>query len=152
MDKKTWRSQAALFSECCLGHFFKCQQLVSSGTWGFLRLQLYHSIPPRIHASPWSGTACGLCKKNISIPWMSLLLPIQRSTLVVSMSPPKVAIIGAGPVGRTLACLLIRASISVTIFEGEYSMSIREQGEPLDLQTSTGLKALREAGLYEGYA
>ena len=42
------------------------------------------------------------------------------------MSPPKVAIIGDGPVGSTLACLLIRASISVTIFEGEYSMSIRE--------------------------
>lgn len=31
-------------------------------------------------------------------------------------------------------------------------MSIREQGGTLDLHTSTGLKALREAGLYEEYA
>lgn len=68
------------------------------------------------------------------------------------MSPPKVAIIGAGPAGTTLARLLIRASIPVTIFEGESSMSVREQGGTLDLHTSTGLKALSEAGLYEEYA
>ncbi|CAD6582748.1 MAG: hypothetical protein ASARMPREDX12_001023 [Alectoria sarmentosa] len=68
------------------------------------------------------------------------------------MSPPRVAIIGAGPAGSTLARFLIRASTPVTIFEGESSMSIREQGSTLDLHTSTGLKALREAGLHEGYA
>ena len=68
------------------------------------------------------------------------------------MSPPKVAIIGAGPAGSTLARLLIRASIPVTIFEGESSMSVREQGGTLDLHTNTGLKALREAGLHEEYA
>lgn len=68
------------------------------------------------------------------------------------MSPPRVAIIGAGPAGSTLARLLIRASIPVTIFEGESSMSVREQGGTLDLHTTTGLKALREAGLYEEYA
>ena len=68
------------------------------------------------------------------------------------MSPPKVAIIGAGPAGSTLARLLIRASIPVTIFEGESSMSVRAQGGTLDLHTNTGLKALREAGLYEEYA
>ncbi len=66
--------------------------------------------------------------------------------------PPKVAIIGAGPAGTTLARLLIRASIPVTIFEGESSMSVRAQGGTLDLHTSTGLKALREAGLFEEYA
>lgn len=68
------------------------------------------------------------------------------------MSSPKVAIIGAGPAGSTLARLLIRASIPVTIFEGESSMSVREQGGTLDLHTNTGLKALREAGLYDEYA
>ena len=68
------------------------------------------------------------------------------------MSPLKVAIIGAGPAGCTLARLLIRASISVTIFEGETSMSVRAQGGTLDLHTNTGLKALREADLYEEYA
>lgn len=68
------------------------------------------------------------------------------------MSPPKVAITGAGPIGSTLRRLLIRASIPLTIFESESSMSIREQGGTLDLHTSTGLKALREAGLYEEHA
>lgn len=68
------------------------------------------------------------------------------------MSPPKVAITGAGLVGSTLRRLLIRASIPLTIFEGEPSMSIREQGGTLDLHTSTGLKALGEAGLFEEYA
>lgn len=68
------------------------------------------------------------------------------------MSPSRVAIIGAGPAGSTLARLLIRASIPVTIFEGESSMSVREQGGTLDLHTNTGLKALREAGLQEEYA
>ena len=67
------------------------------------------------------------------------------------MSPLKVAIIGAGPAGTTLARLLIRASIPVTIFEGESSMSVRAQGGSLDLHTNTGLKALREAGLFEEY-
>lgn len=67
------------------------------------------------------------------------------------MSPPRVAIIGAGPAGSTLARLLTRASIPVTIFEGESSMSVREQRGSLDLHTNTGLKALREAGLYEDY-
>ena len=68
------------------------------------------------------------------------------------MSTPKVAIIGAGPAGSTLARLLTRASIPVTIFEGESSMSVREQGGSLDLHTDTGLKALKEAGLDEEYA
>lgn len=68
------------------------------------------------------------------------------------MSPLRIAIIGAGPAGSTLARLLTRASIPVTIFEGESSMSVREQGGTLDLHTDTGLKALREAGLYEEYA
>ena len=67
------------------------------------------------------------------------------------MSPPKVAIIGAGPAGTTLARLLTRASIPVTIFEGESSMSVREQGGTLDLHEETGLKALRKADLFEEF-
>ena len=86
---------------------------------------------------------------------LSLSIAVHQSkysTRIISMSPPRVAIIGAGPAGSTLARFLIRASTPVTIFEGESSMSIREQGSTLDLHTSTGLKALREAGLHEGYA
>lgn len=67
-------------------------------------------------------------------------------------SLPKIAIIGAGPAGCTLGTLLLRASIPVTIFEGESSIGIRAQGGSLDLHTDTGLKALTEAGLLEEYA
>lgn len=67
------------------------------------------------------------------------------------MSPPRIAIVGAGPAGTTLARLLILASIPVTIFEGESSIGVRGQGGTLDLHTDTGLKALKEAGLFEKY-
>lgn len=66
--------------------------------------------------------------------------------------PPKIAIIGAGPAGCTLARLLIRASIPVTIFEGESTILVRSQGGTLDLHTDTGIQALTEAGLQEEYA
>ena len=69
----------------------------------------------------------------------------------IMASPPRIAIIGAGPAGTTLARLLIRASIPVTIFEGETSIGVRGQGGTLDLHTDTGLKALKESGLYEEY-
>jgi len=64
---------------------------------------------------------------------------------------PNVAIIGAGPAGCVLARLLLNASVPVTIFEGEESLSVRSQGGTLDLHTQTGQKALREAGLFEKF-
>lgn len=65
---------------------------------------------------------------------------------------PKVAIVGAGPAGCSLACLLLKADISVTIFEGEASPDIRGQGGTLDLHTATGLQVLKEAGLFDKFA
>ncbi|MCJ1323064.1 hypothetical protein MMC15_008415 [Xylographa vitiligo] len=68
------------------------------------------------------------------------------------MSPFKVAIIGAGPAGCTLACILGRESdVQVTVFEGESSVDTRAQGGTLDLHTDTGLAAVRRAGLYDEF-
>lgn len=68
------------------------------------------------------------------------------------MSPVfKVAIIGGGPAGCTLARLLLNAQIPVTIFELEASPNFRTQGGTLDLHTATGLKALKVAGLYDEF-
>lgn len=68
------------------------------------------------------------------------------------MSPaPKIAIVGGGPAGCTLARLLLNASIPVTIFEKEVSPDVRSQGGTLDLHNATGLKALRQAGLYKEF-
>lgn len=64
----------------------------------------------------------------------------------------KVAIIGGGPAGCSLARLLLKADISATIFEGEASPDVRGQGGTLDLHTATGLKVLNEAGLYDDFA
>jgi len=67
------------------------------------------------------------------------------------MSPPKIAIIGAGPAGCTLARLLHLASIPVIVFEGEASPNYRSQGGTLDLHTATGLAALKEADLLDEF-
>lgn len=67
------------------------------------------------------------------------------------MPHPKIAIIGSGPAGLTLARLLHLASISVTIFEREPTPTARSQGGSLDLHTETGLRALREAGLWDQF-
>ncbi len=70
----------------------------------------------------------------------------------------KIAIIGAGPAGCVLARLLhlhqsrlspaAAHSLSITVFESEPSPNYRSQGGTLDLHTSTGLAALKEAGLF----
>lgn len=68
------------------------------------------------------------------------------------MSPLRIAIVGAGPVGLTLARLLLnKPDIEVTVFESEKSREVREQGGTLDLHTDTGLAAVKEAGLYDEF-
>ncbi|KAI9711308.1 MAG: hypothetical protein M1820_002295 [Bogoriella megaspora] len=59
----------------------------------------------------------------------------------------KIAIVGAGPAGCTLALLLHRAHIPVTIFESDSSISSRSQGGSLDLHTNSGLAAIKELEL-----
>lgn len=66
----------------------------------------------------------------------------------------KIAIIGAGPAGSILACLLKRQAkndIDITIFEGEKALDIRSQGGTLDLHVKTGQRALKAAGLYDEF-
>ena len=67
--------------------------------------------------------------------------------------PLKIAIIGAGPSGCTLARLLQQSPhpIAVTIFESEATINFRSQGGTLDLHTHTGQAAMKAAGLYEEF-
>lgn len=68
------------------------------------------------------------------------------------MAPMKIAIVGAGPVGLTLTRLLANnPAIEVTVFESEKSPDTRGQGGTLDLHPTTGLAALKEAGLYDEF-
>ncbi|KAK0613625.1 hypothetical protein B0T14DRAFT_437435 [Immersiella caudata] len=72
-------------------------------------------------------------------------------------TPLKIAIIGAGPTGTLLARLLHLSSpplptpLSITIYEAEPSPNYRSQGDTLDLHTSTGLAALKEANLFQEF-
>jgi 2-polyprenyl-6-methoxyphenol hydroxylase-like FAD-dependent oxidoreductase len=86
----------------------------------------------------------------------------------------QIAIIGAGPAGKisnqssckmhvnhcqwlttntgcALARLLHLGGIQATIFEGEDSASVRSQGGTLDLHTTSGLAAVKEAGLWDEF-
>ncbi|RJE25394.1 FAD binding domain protein [Aspergillus sclerotialis] len=65
------------------------------------------------------------------------------------MNSPKVAVIGAGPAGLTLARLLQCHDIPCTVFEYEKTIDARDQGGTLDLHENGGLLALKEAGIYE---
>ncbi|MCJ1444841.1 MAG: hypothetical protein MMC23_005344 [Stictis urceolatum] len=73
------------------------------------------------------------------------------------MAPFKIAILGAGPSGLTLASLLSSSSSptpskwTITIYESDPSPHSRCQGGTLDLHTSGGLLALRTANLYSQF-
>jgi 2-polyprenyl-6-methoxyphenol hydroxylase-like FAD-dependent oxidoreductase len=63
----------------------------------------------------------------------------------------KVAIIGAGPVGLTMATLLQQQGADVNIYERDKSPQARIWGGTLDLHPDTGQKALKKAGLLDSY-
>jgi tetracycline resistance monooxygenase len=63
----------------------------------------------------------------------------------------KVAIIGAGPVGLTMARLLQQNGVEVTVYERDENSDARIWGGTLDLHKISGQKVLRKAGLLEKY-
>lgn len=63
----------------------------------------------------------------------------------------KIAIIGGGPGGLTLAKLLQLKGVDVTVYERDLDQTVRQQGSTLDLHEDSGLRALRIAGLMEEF-
>ncbi|TDO73495.1 tetracycline resistance monooxygenase [Flavobacterium chryseum] len=63
----------------------------------------------------------------------------------------KIAIIGAGPVGLTMARLLQQKGIEVTVYERDKNAETRISGGTLDLHKGSGQDALKEAGLLKHY-
>lgn len=59
----------------------------------------------------------------------------------------KIAIIGGGPGGLTLARLLQQQGLQVKVYERDLNREARVQGSPLDLHETSGLAALIQAGL-----
>ena len=59
----------------------------------------------------------------------------------------KIAIVGGGPGGLTLARLLQLKGADVKVYERDVNKDVRVQGATLDLHKESGLKALEHAGL-----
>lgn len=63
----------------------------------------------------------------------------------------KIAIVGGGPGGLTLARLLQLKNIEVKVYERDFNKDVRVQGATLDLHEESGLEALRRAGLMDDF-
>ncbi|GAA4152270.1 NAD(P)/FAD-dependent oxidoreductase [Chryseobacterium ginsenosidimutans] len=63
----------------------------------------------------------------------------------------KIAIIGGGPGGLTLARLLQLKNAEVKVYERDENKDVRVQGATLDLHEESGLEALRRAGLIDEF-
>ncbi|MCW1961611.1 FAD-dependent oxidoreductase [Chryseobacterium viscerum] len=63
----------------------------------------------------------------------------------------RVAIIGAGPVGLTMAVLLQQKDVEVNIYERDVNAQTRVWGGTLDLHKESGQKAMKKAGLLDKY-
>lgn len=63
----------------------------------------------------------------------------------------KIAIVGGGPGGLTLARLLQMKGADVKVYERDMNKDARAKGATLDLHDESGLKAIREAGLMDAF-
>ncbi|GAB3940876.1 NAD(P)/FAD-dependent oxidoreductase [Spirosoma harenae] len=63
----------------------------------------------------------------------------------------KIAIVGGGPGGLTLARLLQQKGATVNVYERDVNKDVRVQGATLDLHEDSGLLALEEAGLMDAF-
>jgi 2-polyprenyl-6-methoxyphenol hydroxylase-like FAD-dependent oxidoreductase len=68
-----------------------------------------------------------------------------------AISGKKIAIVGGGPGGLTLARLLQQGGASVSVYERDHSRRARVQGSALDLHEDSGLAALEAAGLMDAF-
>ena len=63
----------------------------------------------------------------------------------------KIAIVGGGPGGLTLARLLQGKGAAVKVYERDYSQEARVQGAIVDLHFESGLKVINAAGLMDAF-
>lgn len=67
---------------------------------------------------------------------------------------PRIAIIGGGPGGLTLGCLLNKAGVRATVFERRPEPNDEDYDEPsgmLDLHGESGIKAIKQCSLFDEF-
>lgn len=69
----------------------------------------------------------------------------------MKLQDKKIAIVGGGPGGLTLATLLQLRGVDVNVYERDLNKYARVQGSPLDLHEDSGLAALRKANLLDEF-
>src|ERR1700683_4772727 len=74
-----------------------------------------------------------------------------RNLSMKAIDGKKIAIVGGGPGGLTLARLLQQSGAQVSVYERDQSRNARVQGSALDLHEDSGLAALEVAGLREPF-
>jgi 2-polyprenyl-6-methoxyphenol hydroxylase-like FAD-dependent oxidoreductase len=70
---------------------------------------------------------------------------------MIAIVRKRIAIVGGGPGGLTLARLLQQSGAQVSMYARDQSRSARVQGSALDLHENSGLAALETAGLIDAF-
>jgi 2-polyprenyl-6-methoxyphenol hydroxylase-like FAD-dependent oxidoreductase len=70
---------------------------------------------------------------------------------MTAISNKKIAIVGGGPGGLTLARLLQQKGADIRVYERDVNKDARVQGATLDLHEKSGLLALQKAGLMDAF-
>src|SRR6202012_1808662 len=74
---------------------------------------------------------------------------MTRKSNMSAIDGKKIAIVGGGAGGLTLARLLQQSGAQVAVYERDQSRNARVQGSALDLHEDSGLAALEAGGLTE---
>jgi 2-polyprenyl-6-methoxyphenol hydroxylase-like FAD-dependent oxidoreductase len=75
----------------------------------------------------------------------------QKKEIMNIIKNKKIAIVGGGPGGLTLARLLQMSGADINVYERDLNKDARAQGATLDLHEESGLAALTAAGLMEAF-
>ena len=82
---------------------------------------------------------------------IGLRLRVLRLENMSAVEGKKIAVVGGGPGGLTLARLLQQSGAQVAVYERDQSRTARVQGSALDLHEDSGLAALNAAGLMDAF-
>jgi len=76
---------------------------------------------------------------------------MKTSKTIDLLQNKKIAIVGGGPGGLTLARLLQLKGADVKVYERDYNKETRVQGAIVDLHFDSGLKVMKAAGLMDAF-